>query len=177
MGAKELAVGNATEEPVIGLRAARPEDQSFLAEVYASTRELEMSLVDWTEAEKAEFLRMQFEAQHRYYHEHYQHTSWDLILREGEPIGRFYVARWPDEVRIVDIALLPAHRGRGIGSRLILDLLREADAAGKPVSIHVEQFNPAMRLYERLGFAPVGQHGIYILMQRPAGTGSLATVS
>jgi ribosomal protein S18 acetylase RimI-like enzyme len=151
---------------MISFRSATSEDEPFLATVYASTREQELALVDWTEGQKADFLRMQFDAQHRYYHEHYHDTSWDLILRDGEPIGRLYVARWPEEIRIVDIALLPAHRGSGIGSQLIGELLREAEQANKPLRIHVEQYNPAMRLYERLGFQPVGRHGVYVLMER-----------
>ena len=162
---------------VISLRAASPEDEPFLAAVYASTREAELALVDWTDEQKSAFLQMQFDAQHRYYHEHYRDTSWDVVLLDGEPIGRLYVARWPEEIRIVDIALLPAHRGSGIGSRLIGELLREAEDANKPLRIHVEQYNPAIRLYERLGFTPIGRHGVYILMQRVPAPSSAASLS
>lgn len=153
-------------ETAISLRAADDTDEPFLAAVYASTRTEELALVDWTEEQKSGFLRMQFDAQHRYYHEHYRDTSWDVILLGDVPVGRLYVARWPDELRIVDIALLPEHRGSGLGSRLVEGVIREAEQAGKPVRIHVEQYNPAMRLYERLGFRPVGRHGVYVLMQR-----------
>jgi GNAT superfamily N-acetyltransferase len=152
-------------EIVIRLRAADDTDEPFLAAVYASTREDELSVVDWSDSQKVEFLRMQFNAQHRYYHENYHDTTWDVILLDEQPVGRLYVARWPDEIRIVDIALLPLYRNAGIGSRLINGLIREAADAKKPLRIHVEQFNPALRLYERLGFAPVGNHGVYLLMQ------------
>jgi GNAT superfamily N-acetyltransferase len=152
-------------EPVISLRPARDADESFLATVYASTREEELSVVDWPDTQKAGFLRMQFAAQHRYYHEHYHDTTWDVILLDGQPVGRLYVARWAEEIRIVDIALLPPYRNAGIGSRLIHDLIREAADASKPLRIHVEQYNPALRLYQRLGFTPIGNHGVYLLMQ------------
>ena len=89
-----------------------------------------------------------------------------MILAGDEPAGRLYVARWEDEIRIVDIALLPAFRGRGIGGALLGDLIAEADAAGKPLSIHVEQNNPARSLYERLGFEEAGEFGVYVLMKR-----------
>ena len=85
------------------------------------------------------------------------------------PVGRLYVDRWPREVRIVDISLLPEHRGRGLGGALLAAVFAEADAAGKPVSIHVERFNPALRLYTRLGFAFREDKGVYLLLQRPIG--------
>jgi predicted GNAT family acetyltransferase len=77
---------------------------------------------------------------------------------------------WAREIRIVDIALMPAHRSGGIGTMLLRRVFAEGDAAGKPVSIHVEVFNPARRLYERLGFVEKGAHGdVYLLMERPVG--------
>lgn len=89
-----------------------------------------------------------------------------MIVAGGEPAGRLYVARWEDEIRIVDIALLPEHRGRGVGTALLRELIEEADAAGKPLSIHVEQNNPARPLYDRLGFEEAGEFGVYVLMRR-----------
>jgi ribosomal protein S18 acetylase RimI-like enzyme len=89
-----------------------------------------------------------------------------VILAHGESAGRLYVARWEDEIRIVDIALLPGFRGRGLGSALLRGLMAEADAARKPLSIHVEVNNPARQWYERLGFQPAGEVGVYLLMRR-----------
>ena len=120
----------------------------------------------WDEEVKRAFLTQQFEAQDAYYREHYTGTSYDVILADGEPAGRLYVARWPDEIRIVDIALLPDFRGRGLGSALLADLIAEADDAGKPLSIHVEMNNPARPWYERLGFEEAGEFGVYVLMRR-----------
>ena len=147
------------------LRPARAEDRDFLLRVYASTREEELRLVDWDDAQKAAFVAMQFEAQDAYYREHYDPATFDVIEVEGEPAGRLYVARWEDEIRIIDIALLPEHRGRGIGTALLRALLDEAAEAGKRLSIHVELNNPARRAYERLGFAPVEERGVYVLME------------
>ncbi len=82
-------------------------------------------------------------------------------------VGRLYVARWPEEIRIVDIALLPEHRGAGIGTSLLEDLVAEAERAGKSLSIHVERFNvQALRFYERLGFETKADKGVYLLMER-----------
>jgi ribosomal protein S18 acetylase RimI-like enzyme len=76
------------------------------------------------------------------------------------------VARSHSEIRIIDIALLPDYRGCGFGSRVLREILEEADTARRKVSIHVEMFNPARRLYERLGFEPAGEYGIYLLLER-----------
>jgi ribosomal protein S18 acetylase RimI-like enzyme len=160
----------------ITLRPIAPDDEEFLCRVYGSTREEELALTDWDGAQKAAFVQMQFAAQHRYYQENYRQTTFDVILANGEPAGRLYVARWAKEIRIVDITLLPEYRNAGIGSRLLHDLMTEATTAGKPVSIHVEQYNPALRLYVRLGFVPVGEHGIYLLMKwTPGADGATPT--
>lgn len=147
------------------LRPAGPDDRDFLLCVYASTREEELRLVDWSDEQKAAFVRMQFDAQDAYYREHYAEARFDLIEVGGESAGRLYVARWEDDIRIIDIALLPKFRGRGIGTLLIQGLLEEAAAAGKRLSIHVEVNNPARRLYERLGFVQVEERGVYLLME------------
>ncbi len=126
-----------------------------------------MKQVPWTDAQKAEFVRQQFEAQHAWWREHYTGASFDVVWLGGEPAGRLYVDEWVKEIRIVDISLLPEHRGAGLGTRLLRGVLERGDAAGKPVSIHVERFNPALRLYERLGFRPVEDKGVYLLMSRP----------
>jgi len=138
----------------------------FLLRLYATTRLDELAQVPWNDEQKAAFIIQQFTAQHEHWQANYTDTSWDVILCDGEPIGRLYVARWPDEIRIIDIALVPAKRNGGIGTRFITGLFEEGDRTGRKVSIHVEAFNPAKRLYERLGFEPAGDRGVYILMER-----------
>lgn len=150
----------------VTLRPITDADMDFLHRLYATTREDELKQVDWTPEQKAMFVSHQFHAQHQYWQENYTDTSWDLIVADGEPIGRLYVARWPDDIRIVDIALMPEHRGGGVGTRLLREVLAEGDATGRKVSIHVEIYNPARRLYERLGFVQAGDRGVYLLMER-----------
>lgn len=150
--------------PAVTLRPVRADDRELLLRIYARTRREELSVVPWSEAEKAEFLRQQFEAQDLHYRQHYGGARFDVVLVDGEPAGRLYVDRWPGEIRLMDIALLPEYRGRGVGGRLIGELLDEGAAAGKAVSVHVERNNPARRLYARLGFLLEGENGIYDLM-------------
>jgi ribosomal protein S18 acetylase RimI-like enzyme len=146
-------------------------DLPFLARVYASTRAEELAVTPWTDQQKAAFLDMQFHAQHTHYQQYYPEADWLVTMRAGEDIGRLYIVRWPSQHCIIDIALLPAHRGKGLGAALLRDLMDEAAAADKAVSIHVEKFNPAMRLYRRLGFKTDEDKGVYDLMRWTAAPG------
>jgi GNAT superfamily N-acetyltransferase len=148
------------------LRPARPEDREHLLAVYASTRAEELAPVPWTEEQKSAFVKMQFDAQDAHYREHYQGATYEVIEVDGVPAGRLYLHRKPKEIRLVDIALLAPFRGKGIGTRLLAELIAEAKKRGVPLTIHVELFNPARRLYERLGFTPVEEHGVHLLMER-----------
>ena len=148
----------------VGLRPAGEGDRDFFARVYASTREEELAQVPWSPEQKAAFLAQQFAAQSAHYDQNYDGLSADVILVDCASAGRLLVARWAEEIRIVDIALLPEFRGRGVGTGLLRELIAEAREGGKRLSIHVEVNNPAMRLYERLGFRAVGEVGVYLLM-------------
>src|ERR1043166_4664454 len=150
----ESAAANLRFRPVIV-----PGDLPFLARLYASTRMQELAVTDWSDEQKAAFLQSQFDAQHAHYQKHYAGADFLLIEQAATSIGRLYLARWKTEHRIVDIAFLPEHRGRGLGTALLRDLLDEAAAAGKAVTIHVEKFNPAQTLYRRLGFIAAGEYG------------------
>ena len=148
------------------LRPVQPADHELLLAIYASTRTDEMALVDWTTEQKESFLRMQFEAQTRYYIENYSGAEFQVILHDDQPVGRLYIHHKVEEIRIMDIALLPDHRGHGIGSTLLNEILKKGEAANLPVSIHVERMNPALRLYERLGFRLREDKGVYLLLEK-----------
>jgi len=145
-------------------------DKPFLEKLYASTRWEELQPVPWTDEEKLNFLKFQFEAQHDHYMKYFTDANFDLILHKKKPIGRLYLDRREDEIRIVDIALLPEYRNKGIGSKLLHDVMAEAQSKDILVRIHVEHNNPAMALYERLGFKKVNEEGVYWLMEWHAET-------
>src|SRR5262249_22919318 len=159
------AIGRAGAGGRVRFRPMRPDDAAFLYEVYASTRTEELAVVDWDEAHTAALLHMQFAAQPQFYQARYTQTDFLLILRDAVPVGRLSVARWRDAIRIVDIALLPPSRNAGLGTAILGDLLAEAAIAHEPVRLPVEQGNPALRLYARLGFAPIGDKGVYLFME------------
>jgi RimJ/RimL family protein N-acetyltransferase len=152
----------------ITLRPARADDRPFLQALYASTREAELALLPWPEAEKAAFVRQQFDAQDSYYRRMYPDARFEIVTIDGQAVGRWYVAELPQELRLVDVILSPDARGQGAGTALLTALCEEADAKGLPVRLHVEPWSPARRLYERLGFVPIEVHGIHELMERRA---------
>lgn len=142
-------------------------DLEFLYRVYASSRADEMALTGWSDLQKEEFLRMQFDLQHKQYTQNYKNASFEIILYNDVPVGRLYLDRRKDEIRIIDIALLTEFRGRGIGSKIMKDLVAEADEKKLILSLHVEHNNPALGLYEGLGFKKEGDTGVYFFMERP----------
>ena len=166
----------AADEQDVVLRSATPADDEFVASVYASTRAEELAGTGWSDEQKTAFCRMQFEAQTAHYRAHYVGAEQSIIANRGERAGRLYLHRGRADIRIMDVALLPAFRGHGIGTRLLRDLQTEARAARKKLSIHVERFNRARQLYERLGFREAEDKGAYVLMEWTAdSSGSVST--
>ena len=148
----------------IQLRQTSAEDEPFLKNLFASTREQELAYLDGDDAQKALFIGMQFNAQNMQYAMSYPQAESCVILSNNEPIGRLLVDRAEEKFTLVDIALLPKHRGAGVGGQLIRNLLREAAAQGKAVKLSVWQTNPAKRLYERLGFVTADDTSVYCEM-------------
>lgn len=148
----------------LALRREAPADYAFLERLYISVRWVELVQTNWPEQTKLDFLRQQFALQFRHYFTYYAGTDFGIVESRGEPIGRWYVFRSPDDLRVVDVSLLPEWRGRGIATALFEGLLAEARASERTVSIHVEKFNPAQTLYRRLGFQEAGESGPYWLM-------------
>jgi ribosomal protein S18 acetylase RimI-like enzyme len=150
----------------VRLRPVVDADRAFLVGLYESTREDELAQVEWDDGARRAFVEHQFAAQDAHYRANYPGATLDVVEVDGAPAGRLYVHRGPGDIRIMDIALAPEFRGRGIGTSLLGSLIDEADASGRKLSIHVEMNNPARSLYDRLGFRPAGEHGVYVLMER-----------
>ena len=129
-------------------------------------------MVPWDEATKTAFVMQQFTAQDRSWAAERPGTVREIVLVDDEPAGRLYVDRTADEIRVVDITLLPEHRGAGVGTALLSSILAEADRKSLPISIHVERHNPALRLYRRIGFEVIDDLGVYLFLRRPSGRGA-----
>jgi ribosomal protein S18 acetylase RimI-like enzyme len=153
----------------ISLSPVSSSDASFLYQTYVGTRTEEMALTGWNPEQQESFLRMQYEAQRRSYLLQLPNAEYSVIRRDEIAVGRLIVDRTPEEIHVVDIALLPEFRAQGIGSILMEAIMKEASQAAKRVRLHVERFNPALRWYERLGFGVVSAGPIYLeMVWRPA---------
>jgi|ERR1041384_1511867 GNAT superfamily N-acetyltransferase len=150
----------------VSLRAVAAGDEEFLLAVYASTRAEELAQVAWGAGQKEAFLRMQFAAQQQEYQARYPDAEYDVILCNGEPVGRIWIGRDAAQIRLLDIALLPAAQNRGIGTALLRRLIAEARQTGKKLRHMVFVLNPdAHRFYERLGFRVIEDLGAYKHME------------
>lgn len=148
------------------LRPSSPGDQDFLFQLYASTRQAEFAALGWDTAQLEPLLRMQFSAQQRWYETAYALAEQQIVILGEAPIGRIMVNRAADATTLVDISLLPDHRGRGIGGGLVRDLIATCGRQRVRLRLQVLKTNPAARLYERLGFVRTGQDGMYFQMEK-----------
>ena len=155
----------AEQSSCLTLRSVLSADEGFLLEVYADHRKKELEQVSWNEVQEKAFLAQQFHAQLQHYSTHYPHGEHDIILFNTTPIGRMYIDRGEEEIRLLDISLLNEYRNRGIGSILMRNLLDEADRFGKPVRLYVYKMNSAVRFYQRFGFQYVEDTGVHYFME------------
>lgn len=152
----------------IGLRPSTRSDEPFLRAVYESTRAEEFAAAGWRDDEVRTLLASQFSMQDTYYRRYYPEARFDVVLRGETAVGRFYHDWSGGEARVIDIALLPAYRGAGIGTWLMRAVVAAAARRAMPVTLHVEFGNPVRGLYGRLGFKPAGENGVYERMRRDA---------
>ena len=140
-------------------------DQDFLFDVFCSARAELIESLDLPDFQKAQLMRIQFQAQISAYKNQYPNADFDLLMVDGKSAGNLYAQRGPDNFVLIDITLLPEQRNKGIGGTLVWQLLEEARAAGKTLNAHVRKGNPAWRLWERLGFRIVSDDGVYYAIE------------
>jgi GNAT superfamily N-acetyltransferase len=157
--------GQSPNSSIISTRPVQPDDVPFVRELFASTRAEELAQVPWTDEQKQAFVSMQFAAQQDHYRKEYPAANHDIILSGDRMVGHIYVARREEEIRIVDFTVLPEQRNAGVGSFVLTRLLQEAAGVGKVVRIYVEEFNPSLGLFQRMGFLLVAQQGFHLLME------------
>ena len=152
-------------EGSITLRPASTADEDLFLELYKSSRGDDLRGLGWDEDRISEFLEMQYEAQVKFYVSDFPDASDEVVSWESKPIGRLIVDRRADEIRLVDIALLPDYRNRGYGSQVVRGLQAEAEAQHKPLRLQVIRFNRALGLFERLGFVRASETGTHFQME------------
>jgi GNAT superfamily N-acetyltransferase len=148
----------------ISTRPITTADADLLLEIYKSSRGDDLRELGWSEDRISEFLSMQYEAQQLFSENEHNATD-EILLWQGEPAGRLIVERREDEIRCVDLALLPEHRNGGIGSFLIRKLQDEARQVKMPLRLQVIRFNRAVNLFERAGFERTSETGTHFQME------------
>jgi GNAT superfamily N-acetyltransferase len=155
-----------SDAPKLSLRPVTKEDDPFLLEVYASTRAEELDQADWQEGQREVFVRWQFDLQRREYDARFPEARYELVLIGDQPAGRIWVGEDDEQIRLLDIALLPQFQRRGAGALLLKRLMKEAERVGKPLRHMVFVLNnDAHRFYERLGFVVIEDLGAYKHME------------
>jgi ribosomal protein S18 acetylase RimI-like enzyme len=149
----------------IALRPALPDDEDFLFEVFTSSRIDDLTSLNWPAEQSRDFLVQQYAAQRRFFQMDYPRAESLIVLYEGNRVGTMVVERGDQEIRIVDIALLPPHRNAGIATYLIRELLAEATRSGKVLRAQVIRSSPAVRLLERLGLVKTGETGSHFQLE------------
>jgi len=149
----------------IATRSVKPEDQSFLLELYKSSRGDDLRGLGWDEQRISEFLDMQYEAQQNFYESDYRDAADELILLEEKPIGRMMIESRPHEIRCVDLGLLPEYREHGWGTEIIQKLQEKARREKKPLRLQVIRFSRAVNLFDRLGFVRTSETGTHFQME------------
>lgn len=152
------------------LRSETEGDVPFLKRLYASSREAELAHLAqlWTPDQIEAFVEQQFTAQRRHYQKAIADCRFAVIEHNGAPVGRLYLEPRVTQIQLVDIALLPEQRGSGVGTAILTKLIETAHATGRGVGLFVEGYNPAIRLYRRLGFTEIRRTPAYIEMERIA---------
>ena len=133
-------------------RPVQGSDEDFLREVFASARADELAAVQWPKEQKAAFVEHQFRAQASSYRTHFPNATYEIVLADSEPVGRLYLDRRSDEIRILELTLLTQFRNQGIGTQLLRGLCAEARQKGHLVGVHITRQARSMNLARRLGF-------------------------
>lgn len=150
----------------VELRPVTESDEQFLLSVYASTRAEELSQVEWTDEQKLLFLRWQFGLQRGEYTARFPDAAYHVIVVDDLPAGRIWVGSDDNQIRLLDIAILPEFQNRGVGTALLQRLIEQAKTTGKPLRHMVFVLNnDAHRFYERLGFTAIEDLGAYKHME------------
>ena len=156
------------EQTSLVLRPVEREDLAFLAKVYASSR-VDLASLPLDKTQKTLFANQQFEAQHLHYQNHFPDADFDIVHVDHQPAGRLYVDRSIDPMCVIDITLLPEFRGKGIGTRLMNQIINEATFLSRHLRLCVRLDNPAADWYRKLGFQLIADDPVNLHLEKPPG--------
>ena len=151
-------------------RAVTPDDERFLMDLYATSRDSEMRLAPWSDEQKRAFLDQQGALQRKHYSEYFPQAAHEIVLVDDAPVGRTYIDRTGNEIHFMDICLVPEYRNRGIGQHLIDTLIAESEEHGMRLWCVVSRVNlGSLKFFQRNGFVVSGEHGPNLELERIPG--------
>ncbi len=151
---------------MLHLRPEQNDDAAFRYRLFCDSRTKEWDALRANPALFEQLTQHQFNAQSVSYRNQFPLARFDIIELESQPIGRIVVDRPGSMIHVVDLAIVPSLRNRGIGTTILQDILREAARSVVPAQLYVSSENdPSLRLYQRLGFVPIVSDPSYILLE------------
>jgi ribosomal protein S18 acetylase RimI-like enzyme len=147
-------------------RPVTAEDEPFLRHLIIATLAEELAAWAWPEAIRDQLLEMQYRIRRQGIDANYPGSDRSVIFTEGQPVGWIVVTWSAKDVHIVEIAVLPEQRGKGIGTRVLGDVITEAVHRGIPARLQVNVTNRAIGLYGRLGFVRTGGDEVQHFLER-----------
>lgn len=150
----------------VRMRPVNETDDSFLYDVVSSTVRNQFKKMGGDIQIMEPLLRIQYENQTREYRKRFPQASHLIVTINNVDAGRIYLDRNSEEIRILDVTLLPEYRGKGLGAFILKMLEEEAAQNQLPIRIYVEEGNPSLRLFRRLGYQFQGKYGeVHNLLQ------------
>lgn len=148
------------------LRLAEADDEEFFWQLYVLQQSGFIQSLGWDATQQKIFLQMQYRARNGSYAMAYPHAN-DAVLcgLDGTAMGRLLTEETASDLHIIDFALLPQYRSKGIGSQVLRDLQARCRKEARKIKLHVPCDNPASRLYTRMGFRLIEQNGVYAQME------------
>ncbi len=160
---------------MVVLRPATDADSDLLLEIFESSRP-DFALIPLAPNLKSQLVAQQQQAQQLHYAAAYPSAQYLVIEADGTAIGQLILWRDDSQLRVIDLAVLPAFRGHGIGRQLVMQLQDQAKDAGLPLQLAVWGWNDgAMRLYRTLGFRQTGEDAGYVQLRWEAGVADSTT--
>jgi ribosomal protein S18 acetylase RimI-like enzyme len=150
-------------------RIETPEDEPFIRQLMFETLTDQLEASSWPDAVREPILDAQYRVRRQGFRKSAEDRPGTILLVNGEPVGWYVAADLDYEIRLVNLVVLSKHRGKGIGSAVLRELVTGSNHAHKTLTLSVAMNNQrAFDLYVRMGFRQTGDDGVHYFMERPA---------
>lgn len=153
-------------EGIISLHKVELKHNDFLLKVFKESRPELDYIHGLGEEEKSAIVFQQFTIESQQLMQIYPDAELNIVMLNEEPVGRIYVYHGEKADRIIEIGLLAEYRGKGIGKKLIIEVIKNSKKAGKNVRLQVAWFNEkAYSFYKKVGFHIIENNEVFFEME------------